>query len=95
MQRLEVSGAVRPIYGSLGVRRLRLILVMSVFPLFILNVMYLSLIAVCTVVTSVIQNILIFAVRSAQAKFRNLGLHELCCVSSLEVCKNTCLCFST
>jgi len=23
MQRLEVSGAVRPIYGSLGVRRLR------------------------------------------------------------------------
>ena len=24
MQRLEVSGAVRPIYGSLGVKRLRL-----------------------------------------------------------------------
>jgi len=23
MQRLEVSGAVRPIYGSLGVKRLR------------------------------------------------------------------------
>jgi len=26
MQRLEVSGAVRPIYGSLGVRRLNNIL---------------------------------------------------------------------
>jgi len=26
MQRLEVSGAVRPIYGSLGVKRLRYIL---------------------------------------------------------------------
>ena len=25
MQRLEVSGAVRPIYGSLGVKRLRVI----------------------------------------------------------------------
>jgi len=25
MQRLEVSGAVRPIYGSLGVKRLRCI----------------------------------------------------------------------
>jgi len=25
MQRLEVSGAVRPIYGSLGVRRLKLV----------------------------------------------------------------------
>ena len=24
MQRLEVSGAVRPIYGSLGVKRLRI-----------------------------------------------------------------------
>jgi len=24
MQRLEVSGAIRPIYGSLGVKRLRL-----------------------------------------------------------------------
>ena len=28
MQRLEVSGAVRPIYGSLGVKRLTLILLM-------------------------------------------------------------------
>ena len=26
MQRLEVSGAVRPIYGSLGVKRLKIIL---------------------------------------------------------------------
>ena len=26
MQRLEVSGAVRPIYGSLGVKRLRILL---------------------------------------------------------------------
>ena len=25
MQRLEVSGAVRPIYGSLGIKRLKLI----------------------------------------------------------------------
>ena len=25
MQRLEVSGAVRPIYGSLGVKRLRVL----------------------------------------------------------------------
>jgi len=29
MQRLEVSGAVRPIYGSLGVKRL---IVLSVIP---------------------------------------------------------------
>ena len=56
---------------------LRLILVMSVLPLCILNVMYLSLNAVCTVVTSVIQNVFIFAVCSAQGKFHNLELHEL------------------
>jgi len=56
---------------------LRLILVMSFLPLCILNVMYLSLSAVCTVVTSVIQNILIFAVRWSQGKFHNLGRHEL------------------
>jgi len=55
---------------------LRLILVMSVLPLCILNVMYLSLNAVCTVVTSVIQNIFIFAVCSAQGKFHNLEFHE-------------------
>ena len=37
MQRLEVSGAVRPIYGSLGVKRLRMgaaIFVLSHTPLF-------------------------------------------------------------
>jgi len=56
---------------------IRLILVMSVLPLCILNVMYLSLSAVCTVVTSVIQNIVIFAVRSAKGNFHNLGRHEL------------------
>jgi hypothetical protein len=54
-----------------------MILVMSVLPLCILNVMYLSLSAVCTVVTSVIQNIVIFAVRSAKGNFHNLGRHEL------------------
>jgi hypothetical protein len=33
MQRLEVSGAVRPIYGSLGVKRLRKIRAISLLPL--------------------------------------------------------------
>ena len=56
---------------------LRLILVMSVLPLCISNATYLSLNAVCTVVTSVFQNIFIFAVRSAQGKFHNLELEEL------------------
>lgn len=56
---------------------LRLILLMSVLPLCILSVMYLSHNAVCTVVTSVIQNIFIFAVLSAQGKFLNLKLHRL------------------
>ena len=32
MQRLEVSGAVRPIYGSLGVKRLSQYYVMEVRP---------------------------------------------------------------
>lgn len=56
---------------------LRLILVMFGLPLCIINVMYLSLNAVCTVVTSVTQNIFIFAVCSAQGKFHNMELHEL------------------
>ena len=29
MQRLEVSGAVRPIYGSLGVKRLQLLVLIN------------------------------------------------------------------
>ena len=37
MQRLEVSGVVRPIYGSLGVKRLTSALLLSVFPA---NVLY-------------------------------------------------------
>ena len=32
MQRLEVSGAVRPIYGSLGVKRLILLLLIEKVP---------------------------------------------------------------
>ena len=31
MQRLEVSGAVRPIYGSLGVKRLKCIKIYGAF----------------------------------------------------------------
>jgi len=35
MQRLEVSGAVRPIYGSLGVKRLKEVNILDkAFPLF-------------------------------------------------------------
>ena len=54
-----------------------LILVVGVLPLCILNVMYLSLYTVYTVVTSVMQNIFIFVVLSAQENFHNLELHEL------------------
>jgi len=32
MQRLEVSGAVRPTYGSLGVKRLNIIHINIMFP---------------------------------------------------------------
>ena len=31
MQRLEVSGAARPIYGSLGVKRLNVYLLLRIF----------------------------------------------------------------
>ena len=32
MKRLEVSGAVRPIYGSLGVKRLRVVVKRGTYP---------------------------------------------------------------
>ena len=40
MKRLEVSGAVRPIYGSLGVKRLRSIYKLAVLLLLSLSVIY-------------------------------------------------------
>ena len=45
MQRLEASGAVRPIYGSLGVKRLRAVLLhlFAFSPSFLVYLIFLSL----------------------------------------------------
>ena len=62
---------------------LRLILVLSVLTSCILSVMCSSLGTVRTVVTSVMQNIFIFAVCSAQGNFHNLEIRELYCSLSI------------